>query len=162
MFIRRECALFLSVLLCLSCCFHPALAVVAPTDSTDPYAICDHAYNTLLGNNADSADEALETLLAYAEDDYVPAQCMLGTLYDFGIGVPQNAQEATRWFTLAADSGNAMALYQLGGMYAREQSSLRDYDAAFQLFLRSANWVMRLPNMIWAICTATVTEPNHP
>ena len=47
------------------------------------------------------------------------AQGRLGTLYDFGLGVPQDYVQAAKWFDKAAARGNAEAQWALGNQYAR-------------------------------------------
>ena len=57
---------------------------------------------------------ALEWLLQGAEQGNQEAQVRLGTLYQYGRGnVPQNLNEAKRWFRLAADQGSTEASAQL-------------------------------------------------
>ena len=45
-----------------------------------------------------------------AERGDVKAQYNLGVMYQLGLGVPQDDQEAVRWYRLAADQGDAVAL----------------------------------------------------
>ena len=44
-----------------------------------------------------------------AKQGYAPAQYNLGIMYDKGEGVPQNYEEAMKWFHLAAKQGNPEA-----------------------------------------------------
>ena len=52
-----------------------------------------------------------------AEQGDAHAQNSLGFMYDTGQGVPQDSQEAERWYRLAAEQGHAYAQYNLGVMY---------------------------------------------
>ena len=45
------------------------------------------------------------------------AQFKLGGLYEYGHGVPQDFEEAVRWYRLAAEQGLAFAQVNLGLMY---------------------------------------------
>jgi TPR repeat protein len=45
------------------------------------------------------------------------AQFNVGSMYDDGLGVPQNYKEALKWYRLAADQGNAAAQYNIGRGY---------------------------------------------
>ena len=45
------------------------------------------------------------------------AQFQLGDMYEQGQGVPQDYEEAVKWYRLAADQGNAYAQVNLGTMY---------------------------------------------
>ena len=46
------------------------------------------------------------------------AQCRLGNLYSTGEGVAVNMNEAVKWYTLAAEKGNAEAQFALGTYYS--------------------------------------------
>ena len=59
----------------------------------------------------------LAQLRALAEQGDVDAQYNLGLMYDFGEGVPEDDEEAVRWYRLAADQGYANAQSTLGFMY---------------------------------------------
>ena len=52
-----------------------------------------------------------------AEQGHATAQNNLGVMYTKGSGVPQNDQEAIRWYRKAADQGYVIAQYNLGWMY---------------------------------------------
>jgi TPR repeat protein len=54
------------------------------------------------------------------------AQSVLGLLYVFGEGVPQDYAEAARWLRRAADRGNAKAQYHLGLLYEKGRGVPRD------------------------------------
>ncbi|MSQ87523.1 MAG: sel1 repeat family protein [Alphaproteobacteria bacterium] len=45
------------------------------------------------------------------------AQASLGVMYEIGLGVPQNFDEALKWYRLAADQNHVDALFNLGGMH---------------------------------------------
>ena len=45
------------------------------------------------------------------------SQFMMGTIYEQGLGVPEDLAEAARWYRRAADGGNASAQYNLGIFY---------------------------------------------
>ena len=66
--------------------------------------------------------------LADQGDDH--AQSILGVLYAYGEGVPQDYAEAAKWYRKAADQGNAKAQYHLGLMYAKGRSVPLDYVQA--------------------------------
>ena len=52
-----------------------------------------------------------------AERGDVKARYNLGVMYQLGLGVPQDDQEAVRWFRKAAEQGYATAESVLGSMY---------------------------------------------
>jgi hypothetical protein len=52
--------------------------------------------------------------------------------------VPQDDEEAVKWFRLAAEQGDADAQYNLGVAYANGQGAPQDYVIAYALFNLSA------------------------
>jgi TPR repeat protein len=75
---------------------------------------------------------AVKELNTLGDAGNVPAQIMLGALYNKGGAVPRNDKIAATWFEKAANQGNAEAQYQLGNLYENSQLP-KDYKAA-------ANW----------------------
>ena len=61
--------------------------------------------------------QELANLRALAEAGATEAQYIFGVMYDTGLGVPQDAAEAVRWFRLAAEQGHASAQNNLGIAY---------------------------------------------
>ena len=51
-------------------------------------------------------------------------------MYYKGLGVPQDYQEAVRWFRAAAEQGEAKAQYNLGLMYYQGEGVLEDFVQA--------------------------------
>lgn len=62
-------------------------------------------------------DQDIHQLRTAAVQGDACAQSNLGLMYAKGEGVPENNQEAGRWFRLAAKQGNAQAQFNLGLMY---------------------------------------------
>ena len=63
-------------------------------------------------------EKSMSILMPLAEAGVAEAQLTVGVMYWNGQGVPENAQEAVRWFRLAADQGLADAYYSLGQQYS--------------------------------------------
>ncbi len=74
---------------------------------------------------------ALNKFRPLAEQGNTEAQFSMGTLYDFGQGVPQDYGEAMRWYSLAAEKGYAQAQHHLGMMYKLGQGVLPDNFRAY-------------------------------
>jgi len=51
-------------------------------------------------------------------------------MYRLGQGVPQDDQEAVRWYRLAAEQGHAAAQVNLGILYGKGLGVLQDYVQA--------------------------------
>ena len=64
---------------------------------------------------------ALKELRPLAEQGNATAQYNLAVMYDNGQGVPQNFNEAAKWYRKAAEQGEAKAQYNLAVMYAKGQ-----------------------------------------
>ena len=54
-----------------------------------------------------------------AEQGDAAMQLLVGSIYDYGQGVPQDDAEAAKWYERAAKQGSAKGQYQLGAVYAR-------------------------------------------
>jgi TPR repeat protein len=54
-----------------------------------------------------------------AENGDVAMQLLVGSIYDYGQGVPQDDAEAVKWYERAAEQGSAKGQYQAGAAYAR-------------------------------------------
>ena len=74
-----------------------------------------------------------------ADQGDASGQARLGTLYCFGIGVPQNYNEAFRYFKLAADQSDSFGQHGLGLMYYEGNGVTQDYKEALKYFKLSAD-----------------------
>ncbi len=85
---------------------------------------------------------AIRELRPLAEQGDGDAQNNLGTMYDYGQGVPQDDAKAVKWYRKAAEQGNAGAQYNLGVMYGNGQGVPQDYAQAHMWYNLAAS---RLP-----------------
>ena len=74
-----------------------------------------------------------------AEYGNIEAQTNLGTMYFHGNGVPQNLEEAFKWYSLAAKENHPAAIHGLASMYLNGMGVRRDYREAFELAQKAAN-----------------------
>ena len=58
---------------------------------------------------AEAQSTEIEHLRSAAEQEDAGAQFRLGVMYHTGEGVPQDYQEAVKWYRLAAEQGSAFA-----------------------------------------------------
>ena len=58
----------------------------------------------------------------------------LGCLYEDGQGMAQDYEEAVKWYSLAAEQGDAMAQCNLGHLYADEQTGNQNFIKAHKWF----------------------------
>lgn len=80
---------------------------------------------------------ALPMLRSAATAGHARAATLLGWLYEVGSGTERNLGEATRWYRLAAERGDARAMAALGRLLLKENST-EARQAARQLFQKSA------------------------
>jgi len=79
-----------------------------------------------------------EETKSLAEDGDADAQRRLGNLYNHGDEVPQNYNEAVKWYRKAAEQGDAEAQGSLGMMYETGEGVPQDYDEAIKLYRKAA------------------------
>ena len=83
-------------------------------------------------------ESEFELTMRLAEGGDTTAQWNLGVLYDTGEGVPQDDEEAVKWFTKAAEQGDVDAQYNLGNMYGKGEGVPQDYKEAVKWFTKVA------------------------
>lgn len=96
---------------------------------------------------------AYEYYLIAAEHGYPPAQEMVGRIFYSGYHkvynrfpfnlwgtdtIPINSKNALLWYSLAAEQGDANALYSLGNCYIKGGVVSQSYDKAIDLFTKAA------------------------
>ena len=74
-------------------------------------------------------------LLAKAQAGDVPAQFVVGSMYDTGLEAPKDSGEAMRWYQRAAEAGHAEAQNSLGSMLQAEKR----YGEALTWYQRAAD-----------------------
>jgi len=75
---------------------------------------------------------AVQILGPLAGQGNAEAQALLGFMYEFGRGVPQNAVVAVHWYVCAAEQGNAAGQYYLGLMYDKGHGVPRSAVLAYK------------------------------
>jgi len=89
-------------------------------------------------------DTAMTEWRSLAEQGDAEAQWFLGSMYYQGEGVPQDDQEAVRWYRQAADQGDAYAQNTLGYMYHDGKGVQKDSIQAYMWWVLSAEQGFRL------------------
>ena len=72
---------------------------------------------------------ALAGFQSYAEQGDADAQFMLGNMYVFGEGVPEDDVAAMQWYRMGAEQGNTDAQFMLGFMYVFGEGVPEDHAA---------------------------------
>ena len=88
----------------------------------------------------------LSLMRPLAEKMDTKAQTLIGILYYYGNGVPEDYAEAARWYSRAAVYGRGdQAQANLGDMYWKGQGVTRDYAEALKLWRRAAGKGRTIP-----------------
>jgi uncharacterized protein len=82
--------------------------------------------------------ESRRIFAALADEGDVRAEFMMGTIYEQGLGVPQDLEAAARWYRRAADGGNPSAQYNLGIFYQFGKGVPKDPTEAARWLLKAA------------------------
>ncbi|MBT3906977.1 MAG: sel1 repeat family protein [Rhodospirillaceae bacterium] len=82
---------------------------------------------------------ALHELEPLAKQGDAGASTILGGMFTFGKGVPQNYKIAVRYYLVAANQGIAFAQYSLGNMYSNGEGVPQDYETAVKWHTFAAN-----------------------
>lgn len=61
---------------------------------------------------------------------HADAQYCLGEIYENGLGIIQDYEEAAKWYRKAAEQGNVNAQCMLGYIYCESQGVPQDYNEA--------------------------------
>lgn len=114
--------------------------------TTDAIAICDavvsllpkHArakFNLARAYHKDGQYEIARDLYEQGiRRDYAASYNNLAALFDDGLGVDEDRQEASRLYEKAADLGHPSAALELGDRYRTARGKTRDYDKAMSFY----------------------------
>ena len=95
------------------------------------------------GNKSESlrinySELSIDSLLKKANNEDARAQNQLGYRYDYGKGVPQDYEEAAKWYRKAAENGSASAQFNLGLYYQKGKGVPQDIEEAVKWYRKSA------------------------
>lgn len=83
--------------------------------------------------------ETVASTRVRAEQGDTSAQEKIGSMYYYGLGVPQDYGEAIQWYRKSGSQGYAKAQFNLGNMYYRGQGLPQDYSEALRRIQKAAN-----------------------
>lgn len=88
-----------------------------------------------------SADNSaqFEALRTGAAQGDAGSQFSLAVAYDLGNGVPQDLEQAARWYEAAADQGHVDAMNSLGSLYQAGAGVSRDDEKAVALYRKASD-----------------------
>ena len=95
--------------------------------------------STVIAKEDNALLQFLQATQNLAQQGDAEAQFVLGIMYSRGSrGVPQDNEEAVKWFRKAAEQGHASAQSNLGFMYSAGEGVPQDYVKAVEWFRRAA------------------------
>ncbi|NJN13853.1 MAG: sel1 repeat family protein [Richelia sp. RM2_1_2] len=83
--------------------------------------------------------EAFELLKPLAEKGNAEAQCIIGSIYDLGLGRESNALEAVKWYKKSASQGYGVASNNLGTIYYSGREGIEMNRA------KASEWYQKAP-----------------
>ncbi len=83
--------------------------------------------------------KGLEVVREHANSGNADAQCLLGIMYQMGVGDDKNQSDAAYYFRMAAEQGQASAQTNLGKCYLSGDGVQKDDKKAFEWFEKAAN-----------------------
>jgi TPR repeat protein len=88
--------------------------------------------------SAEKGQPEISSLQLRAQQGNPEAEYLLGRSYMTGTGVPQNYEEAAKWFLQSAAQGSADAEFSLGYLYEHGDGVARDYQQAVSYYSAAA------------------------
>jgi len=116
---------------------YPIICAFLLLSVAPPGAHADRYDDGMLAYTAGQYDVALDTWKAMADSGHSRAQFNLAYMYEFGISVPANSEEAVKWYQRSAEQGYARAQNFLGWMYEMGKGVAQDRAEALK-WLRMA------------------------
>ena len=148
---------FMSVIICIIAIFHNNVSNHNPNihqknkyvnpnvqynDNKENKISNDNILFDKINNKVNNGNESnTDSVLNYrtdAENGNAEAQNKLGFVYEKGIGVKINYNEAIRWYRKSAEQGNAKAQNNLGSMYDQGIGVKKNYPEAVRWYRKSA------------------------
>jgi TPR repeat protein len=108
-------------------------------------------------------EEALTTFKSQAEAGNTNMQVLVGNMYDYGQGVPQDDVQALQWYLMAASKGDIKGQYQAANLYFSSPTVPKNNVEAYRWSSLAAKGPAGDRTTIWAqqllsVLTANMTE----
>lgn len=113
-----------------------AVTLIASTPAT---LLADGYDDGMLAYTAGQYEQAITAWTALAEEGHSRAQFNLAYMYEFGIAVPTNSEEAVKWYRRSAEQGYARAQNFLGWMYEMGKGVNQDRAEALKWLRKAAD-----------------------
>ena len=95
--------------------------------------------------------KAVEWFLKATEQEFAPAQTLLGDRYYYGEGVDKDYGKAVKWYQKASEQGHTPGQYKLGNCYSRGTGVEQDDRKAAEWYRKAADQAMHQHKLVWVI-----------
>ena len=119
--------------------FYPLICVFLLFSLGPPDARADRYDDGMLAYTAGQYDVALDTWKDIANSGHSRAQFNLAYMYEFGIAVTANSEEAVKWYLRSAEQGYARAQNFLGWMYEMGKGVTQNRGEALKWLSKAAD-----------------------
>ena len=119
--------------------FYPVICAFLLLSLSSAGVRADRYDDGMLAYTAGQYSIALDTWKAMADSGHSRAQFNLAYMYEFGIAVPANNQEAVKWYQRSAEQGYARAQNFLGWMYEMGKGVTQDRAEALKWLRKAAD-----------------------
>lgn len=107
----------------------PALAMATPAAPVPAVTTTDEGWKAFEQGDYERA-VAIFKSLGEAGDSNM--QVLVGNIYDYGQGIPQDDVQALQWYLMAAGLGNAKGQFQAGSIYYRSNTVPQDLVESYR------------------------------
>ncbi len=104
--------------------------------------------------------EALNIFKTLADAGNTNMQVLVGNMYDYGQGVPQDDVQALQWYLMAASKGNTKGQYQAANLYFTSPTVPKDLIESYRWASLAAKGPKGEPVTIWAQQLQSVLTAN--
>ncbi|WP_084399687.1 tetratricopeptide repeat protein [Pseudotamlana agarivorans] len=114
---------------------HSSVAEETPVSSDKAVA---HFEAGLEAANANNMPLAYKEFLEAANEGHVFAQYNIGLMYEQGLGIDKNAEQAVNWYKKSAEQGNSAAQFNLGVCYENGIGTAVDFSKANEWYRKAS------------------------
>ena len=102
-------------------------------------AVAQFSIGAMLYYGAADTAQGIDWIRKAAAQQFAPAECQMGQIYEFGFGVSQSDREALVWYRKAAAHGNPQAQRTVGDFYRKGRTVPADAAEAARWYRRGAD-----------------------
>ncbi len=127
-----------SLILALGPCFLAAMVFTAQAQTTENPQAQAHFDAGIAAYAANNLPLAYKEFLAAAKEGHADSQFNVALMYEQGIGVGKDENEAVAWYAKSAAQGNSAAQFNLGVLYENGRGTAIDYAKANEWYRKAS------------------------